>query len=101
MRSLVSLFIVVGLLASGPAFASSQEGPPKVTIVMKEKVSCRQIKKLVKEHRLFVHCDPEQRTARAYTAAYLGDGSMDSVLRQVAALPNIELAAPAVRYTVN
>ena len=102
MKALVStLIVVVGLLACGPAFASSQEGPPKVTLVLKEKMSCRQIKKLVKEHRLFVHCDPQQRTARAFTAAYLGGENMETVLRQVASLPKVELATPAVRYTVN
>jgi hypothetical protein len=82
---------VLGLFLTHTAWATF---PPQVALTLKEKTSCREAKKIGRNHRLFVHCDAKDHLAKVYSADYLGKGSLASVIYELAKNSKVEGAVP-------
>ncbi len=66
--------------------------PARLAVMLKEKMSCREVKRLLRIERLFIQCDAKQPMARNWTAHYFGKESLPEVLRELSLYEKVERA---------
>lgn len=89
MRSMMS-FCLLSMLVASTSHASA---PARVTVVLKEKMSCREVKKLFQIERLFVQCNAKKTFARAWAAHYFGKDGVDELIKKIESYTKVETAA--------
>ena len=83
--------LLMMFVLSSSSFAGA---PARVTVVLKEKMSCREVKKLLRIDRLFVQCNAKKPMARAWAAHYFGKESVKEVIREITGYTKVETASP-------
>lgn len=81
--------LVLCLVLSTNAFAGA---PTRLAVMLKEKMSCREVKKLLRIERLFIQCDTKRPMGRAWTAHYFGSEPLIEVLRELSLVEKVEKA---------
>lgn len=82
------------LLATFLLSSSAVAGAPtRMTVVLKEKMSCREVKKLIRIDRFFVQCNAKKSMARAWAAHYFGNEPVNDVIRELSAYAKVETAS--------
>jgi hypothetical protein len=59
--------------------AATAAFPSRVTVHLKAKMSCRDVKKMLRPSRLYVHCQTNTVRADAYAADYFGLEPLDKL----------------------
>ncbi len=57
--------------------------PQTVNVQLREKMSCREIKRLFKKERLHIHCDSKNGLLQSFSADYFGKGSLENVIKEL------------------
>ena len=81
--------LIVFLVLSPSAYAGA---PTRLAVMLKEKMSCREVKRLLRIERLFIQCDTKRPIARSWTAHYFGSEPVIEVLRELSMFSKVEKA---------
>ena len=57
--------------------------PKWLKVVFKERLACRQARRFLRKSRIYVQCDEKARASRAWSAVYVGEEPLDTVLSEI------------------
>jgi len=66
--------------------------PTRLAVMLKEKMSCREVKRMLRVERLFIQCDAKRPIGRAWTAHYFGNEPVAEVVRELSLFEKVEKA---------
>ena len=88
------LMLIAAVLGLSASSAPASNFPQKVSLILRQKVSCRDAKRLVKRNRLFVHCSASDHFSNKFEADYLGNAPLNEVLAAISTYDKIQAAVP-------
>lgn len=82
--------LALSLLVFGFSVTTLASFPSRVTVQLKNKMSCRDVRKLLKPSHLYVNCQLNSMRTSEYSAEYLGQQPLPKVIAELSSNAKVQ-----------